>query len=264
VVGAILAAMSERDGYPQGVPCWTDLSTSDVAAAREFYGGLFGWEWDIGPAEFGHYSTALIRGRKVAAVAERMSDEQPVVWTTYFAVDDIDKFAAAVPEAGGTVLMQHDIGDQGRMGVAVDPAGAAFGVWQAAAHRGAELVNEPGTVVWNELVSPDLDSAAGFYPAVLGVSLEDMDTGGNGVYKLVKVDGRTVGGAMPLLPEMGPLPPHWGLYFEVADAAATVSQVRSLGGTVLGDVQETPQGPMAMFLDPQGAPFAVIASGSTE
>jgi predicted enzyme related to lactoylglutathione lyase len=66
------------------------------------------------------------------------------------------------------------------------------------------------------------------------------------------------------MPGMGDLPPHWGIYFEVADTDASVKQALDLGARVLSPVQQTPQGPMATLADPQGAPFAVIASGSTE
>jgi uncharacterized protein len=258
--------MSERNGYPQGTPCWADLASSDVEGSRAFYGALFGWDWDVVGPEFGDYSTGLLRGKKVAAVASRMDDSQPVAWTTYLAVDDADKWAAAVPEAGGTVAMPPmEIPTQGRLAIAADPSGAFFGVWEAAEHRGSELVNEPGTIVWNELISPDLDGAAAFYGSTLGVTLADMDTGDSGmVYKLVQVDGRTVGGAMPPMPGMENIPPHWGIYFEVADADAAVARAQELGGQVLSPVTPSPQGPMATLLDPQGGTFAIIASGSTE
>jgi uncharacterized protein len=261
--------MSERNGYPQGTPCWADLASSDVAGSREFYGALFGWEWDVVGPEFGDYSTGLLRGKKVAAVASRMDDSQPVAWTTYLAVDDADKWAAAVPEAGGKVAMAPmEIPGQGRFGIGADPTGAFFGVWEAAAHRGSELVNEPGTIVWNELLTPDLDAAAAFYESTLGIRFEDMDGAGADesmpVYKLLKVGGRTVGGAMPPMPGMEGLPPHWGIYFEVADADATLARAQELGAQVLSPVTATPQGPMASFLDPQGGAFSIIASGSTE
>jgi uncharacterized protein len=261
--------MSERDGYRQGTPCWADLATSDVEAARAFYGGLFGWEWEVAGPEFGNYSTGRLRGKRVAAVASRMEDSQPVAWTTYLAVDDADKWAAAVPEAGGTVAMAPmDIPGQGRFGIGADPTGAFFGVWQAAAHRGSELVNEPSTVVWNELVTPDVDAAGRFYEATLGVVFTAMEPAQPDEsmpdYKLLQVGGRTVGGAMPPMPGMEGLPPHWGIYFEVADADATLARAQELGARALSPVTPTPQGPMVSFLDPQGGPFAVIASGSTE
>jgi uncharacterized protein len=250
--------MSERDGYPQGVPCWTDLSTSDVEGARAFYGSLFGWEWEVTGPEFGNYSTARLSGKRVAAVASRMDDSQPVAWTTYLAVDDIDAVAAAVPAAGGTWVMQHDIGEQGRMGIGVDPAGAVFGVWQAAAHRGAELVNEPGTLVWHELVSADLPAAQAFYTAVLGVGWGSEEMAPGVPYGLLQVGGRSVGGAT------GGVPPHWAVYVEVADTDATAARIVELGGRELTPVAPSPQGPFGTFADPQGGAFAIIASGAAD
>jgi predicted enzyme related to lactoylglutathione lyase len=257
--------MSERNGYPQGVPCWADLASSDVAGARAFYGGLFGWEWDVVGPEFGDYSTGLLGGKKVAAVASRMDENQPVVWTTYLAVDDADKWAAAVPEAGGSVVIPPmEIPGQGRMSIAADPTGAFFGTWEAAGHRGSEVVNEPGTVVWNELVTPDPEAARAFYSATLGVGWGSVDMPDGSAYALLQVDGRTVGGALAPMPGMEGLPPHWGVYFEVADVEATLARVQELGGTALTGVIPTPQGPMVSFLDPQGGAFSVIASGSQE
>jgi uncharacterized protein len=260
--------MSERNGYPQGTPCWADIWTDDPEGGRAFYAGLFGWEWEVSPdPAFGGYSIALLRGKRVVGLSPKMDPSQPTAWVTYLAVDDADAFAAAVPGAGGTVVgPPMGIADQGRMALATDPAGAFFGVWQQATHRGSELVDEPGTVVWNELVAPDIDKDGEFYRATLGLGLEDMagTDPSMPVYKLFKVDGRTVGGAMPPIPEMGDLPPHWGIYFEVADADDAVARAQDLGARVLSPVQPTPQGPMATLADPQGGAFAVIASGSTE
>jgi predicted enzyme related to lactoylglutathione lyase len=260
--------MSERNGYPQGTPCWADVSTSDPEAARAFYAGLFGWDWEVNsdPA-FGGYSIALLRGKRVVGLGPAMDPSQPTAWVTYLAVDDADAFAAAVPQAGGVLVSPVvPIADQGRMAVAADPAGAVFGVWQQQLHRGSELVNEPGTVVWNELVAPDIDKEAEFYRATLGISFEDMDGSDPSmpVYKLLKVGGRTAGGAMPPMPGMAEMPPHWGIYFEVADTDAAVARAQELGATVLSPVTPTPQGPMATLADPQGGAFALIASGSTE
>jgi predicted enzyme related to lactoylglutathione lyase len=253
--------MSERNGYPQGTPCWADVWTDDLEGGRAFYGALFGWDWEVNSdLGFGGYSIATLRGKRVVGLSSKMGSDQPTAWVTYFAVDDADAFAAAVPGAGGTVVAPPmDIADQGRMALATDPAGAFFGVWQQAVHRGSELVDEPGTPVWNELVAPDIDKAGEFYRATLGIGFEDMAGSDPSmpVYKLLKADGRTVGGAMPPMPEMGDLPPHWGIYFEVTDADDAVSRAQDLGAQVLSPVQST-------LADPQGGAFAIIASGSTE
>ena len=255
--------MSERERYPQGVPSWADLATSDLEGARAFYGRLFGWEWDIAGPEFMHYSQALLRGKRVVGIGPRMDDTQPVAWTTYLAVDDADKVVESIPAAGGTVLVPPtEIPGSGRMAIAADPTGAVFGMWEAAAHTGSELVNEPGAVVWNELVSPDLATAQAFYSAALGVDWDEEEMAPGEKYGLLRVGGRTVGGATPAQIGGEGLPPHWGIYFEVADADATVATAQELGAQVALPVTPTPQGPMATLIDPQGGAFSIIASGS--
>ena len=97
--------MPERDGYIPGVPCWVDTSQPDPEAARDFYGGLFGWEFeDVLPRESGgKYFIARLRGGDVAAVGS-IPEALPSVatWNTYIWVDSADETAAKVREAGGT------------------------------------------------------------------------------------------------------------------------------------------------------------------
>ena len=45
----------EVEDYEDGVPSWIDLGADDVAVARKFYGGLFGWNVPEGPPEAGGY-----------------------------------------------------------------------------------------------------------------------------------------------------------------------------------------------------------------
>jgi uncharacterized protein len=140
--------------WPAGTPCWIDLAVPDVAAAKEFYGTVFGWSFlDTGP-EFGHYQICQVDGRAAAAIGPLMAEGQHSAWTTYLASDDVDNTAKLITENGGTVLVEPlDIADNGRMCIALDAAGAAFGVWQAAGTIGVEVYNEPGALVWNDAAS---------------------------------------------------------------------------------------------------------------
>ena len=65
---------------------------------------------------------------------------------------------------------------------------------------------------------------------------------------------------MPM-PEAVPaeVPAHWGIYFGVADCAATAAKASELSATVLVPPQAIPVGTFAVLLDPQGAAFRVIA-----
>ena len=153
--------MPERTSYAQGTPNWVDLQTTDQDAAKAFYAGLFGWTYDDQPmAEGPVYSMAMLGGHQVAAIApqppEMAAAGAPPMWNTYIAVDSVDDAAAKVEAAGGKVAMApFDVMDAGRMAFVMDPGGAAVALWQANQHIGATLVNEPGAVTWNELITAD-------------------------------------------------------------------------------------------------------------
>jgi predicted enzyme related to lactoylglutathione lyase len=263
------ADMTERTSYLEGTPSWVDLMTSDPGGARAFYGGLFGWEFDINPdPTTGHYTTCRLRGKRVAGMGgEPAPAGMPTVWITYFAVDDADKTAERIAEHGGKVQMAPmDVLDMGRWAMAADPSGASFGLWQARRHIGAELVNEPGTLTWNELNTRDLDAATAFYGDVFGLRWEDYGSAGDGPpYKVAYTSAGSVAGATVIGPDTPTqVPAYWGVYFWVEDAEASAAKATELGGTLLAPVFDSPQGPIAAVRDPHGATFAVIASGQAQ
>jgi uncharacterized protein len=251
--------MPEITEYKPGTPTWVDLGTSDVAAAANFYSNLFGWEaQDLGP-DAGHYTMFTLRGKYVAAVGPLQNPQQPVAWSTYLATDDADATARKVKEAGGTVLMEpFDVFTSGRMGVFLDPTGAAVLAWQPRDHKGAQLGNEPNTWGWSELHTRNVEKARAFYKAAFGLDsepFEGMD------YFVFSVDGRGVGGLMSMEDMPQDVPPHWLTYFGVEDTDAAVKQVGELGGSTMVPPTDIPNvGRFAVVSDPQGGTFAVIKS----
>jgi len=252
--------MPTRDSYAQGTPNWVDLQTTDQAAAKAFYTGVFGWSYDDQPMEGDAvYSMAKIGDENVAAIApqspELAAAGAPPMWNTYLAVDSADEAVAKVGPAGGTVAMEpFDVMDAGRMAFVLDPSGAPVALWQAGQHIGSTLVNEPGTVVWNELIT-DNPAAVTFYEQVLGVTTTTVDMGGD-KYTMFQVGGKEVGGTTP--PQMAGVPNHWHVYFAVADADASTAKVTELGGSVVVPPFDTPIGKMAVVADPQGAVFSLF------
>src|SRR3954471_15206312 len=159
--------MAERDGYIPGVPCWIDTSQPNPEAAVDFYSGLFGWAFEnvMPPDSPGKYFSAKLDGGSVAAVGS-IPEGAPAVamWNTYIWVDDADETASKVREAGGSVVMEpFDIMDAGRMAVFADPEGAVFCVWKAKQHRGAQVVNDPGSLNFNGVATRDPEGAKAFY-----------------------------------------------------------------------------------------------------
>jgi hypothetical protein len=249
----------EMTEYAEGLPSWVDLSSPDPAEAAAFYGALFGWDCPEGPAEAGGYRVCTLKGRNVAGIGPQMSPGPPS-WNTYVNTADADAVAGRAKSAGGQVLAEpFDVMDAGRMAFIADPTGAVIGLWQPGQHRGAGLVNEPGTWGWSELLTTDVDACAAFYTAVFGWGTVRNPPDGPLQYVEWTVDGRSVSGMMPKPAEMpAGIPPSWGVYFGVEDTDAVVARIGELGGTVVRPPADIEPGRFAVVADPGGAAFSIL------
>jgi uncharacterized protein len=252
--------MVTRDtAWVPGTPCWVDLSVDSVEKATAFYGALFGWQVDIAPdPEFGGHGNFTKDGRDVAGVGPNQQPGQPPVWTTYLSSDDVAQTATKIKSAGGQILADvMEVGPFGKMIIAQDQAGAAFGVWESGQHTGMRLANEPGSVTWNENMTQDWDGNKKFYAEVYGYEFGDM--GEEFSYAIINLNGAPVAGIGKA--PAGDAPPAWVTYFAVSDTDATVAKVKELGGKVVKEAFDSPQGRIAALADDQGAVFAVIGIG---
>jgi predicted enzyme related to lactoylglutathione lyase len=255
--------MSEKTSYADGVPCWTDVTSTDIAATKAFYEGLFGWKLDDMGTESGNYVMCSLRSKPVAALSPRMDgDPAPPHWNTYLKCDDVDATVAKVRAAGGMVAIEPmDVFEAGRMAFAADPTGAFFGLWQPRAHIGAMIVNEPGGYQWAELRTRDVDAALAFYTAVFGFDVASTDMG-DMVYHGLRVKGEdeSMAGVMPMPDQMFPpdVPAHWAVYFGIADIDAGSARVKELGGNQLMEPVTLEFGRFAAYTDSNGAAFSLF------
>ena len=144
------------------------------------------------------------------------------------------------------------------MAVVQDPTGAVFALWQAKEHKGAGIYNGPGLFCWNELGTTDTQKAGEFYSNVFGWTREGFSASPI-EYTMFKNGDRGAGGMYKITPEMGPIPPHWLVYFAVDDCDAKVQKATELGARVMKPADDIPSvGRFAILLDPQGAAFAII------
>ena len=251
--------MSRIDSpQPLGTPTWIDLGIPDLDRAMEFYGAVFGWDFEVGPEETGRYTMCRRDGRAVAAI---MPNQDPAAsdfwWQVYLATDDCDATAKRVTDAGGTLVQPpDDVMEQGRMAIAIDPVGAQFGLWQAGTFVGAGLVDQLGALLRNDLVTPTPEPARGFYAAVFDFTLDgNPDLPGLDFTFLRRPDGHEIGGIVGVPSAAAS---SWGTLFEVADTDAAVASARAAGGTAT-DPQDFPYGRTAQITDPFGAVFDVGA-----
>lgn len=255
--------MARFEKYTQGTPSYVELATPDQEAAKAFYGPLFGWELeDVPMGDMGTYVAVSKDGAAVAGITGMPPGvgDHPAWWAVYLTVDDVDATTAKVAAAGGRVDAEpFDVFDMGRMSAIADPTGARVNLWQAGTSIGTEIANEPGTPIWNEVLTTDVAAATRFYTEVLGVGWEDMPMEGGATYTCLMVDGRPVGGAMALTEDMEGVPPHWNVNFNVTSVDDTLVQVGELGGTVVAPAFDVPTvGRLAVVADPQGAMLTLM------
>ena len=256
--------MPTRTEYAHGEFSWANLGTTDVAAAKRFYGSLFGWQFDDMPAGPGMTYTMCRLGDHSAAGLFALEQMQvrgvPPHWMPFINVRNADDIATKVTRGGGKVLMgPDDVLDVGRSAGLADPTGARVAIWEAKKHRGAGVINEPGAMCWNELMTPDVDAAGTFYRATFDWTADVIDMGAGSTYTIFKAGTTQIGGMMARPPQMKDVPPHWLTYFAVTDCDAAAAQVGKLGGKVLRPPDDIPDiGRFAVCQDGQGAVFAVF------
>lgn len=257
-----MTAMNEN---PEGTFAWVDLGTSDLEKAKAFYGALFGWTMEVEGQQCEECPYAMIRlDGKLVGGAYTLCEEQhkmnvPPHWMSYLAVRDAAATTARAEAQGGKVLVGvTDIFDMGKMALLQDPQGAVFALWQGAALPGVEVRDEDNTFCWQELNVKDPEAVLPFYQAVAGwaVQKHDMPTG---AYHVFQAGETVVAGAMAIDPAWGDVPPHWAVYFMVADIQDAVEKAKSLGATVhLAPLAVEGVGSIACLADPQGAVFSLI------
>ncbi|MGW9326350.1 VOC family protein [Streptomyces koyangensis] len=262
VRGQTVDPRTEREGRPErpvpGTPCWVSLMADDLAASKEFYGRLFGWEFLPGPEQLGPYARALLDGQVVAGIGRMpVGQAPPVAWTPYLAADDVDETASTVRHCGGTVgVGPLDAEEAGRLALATDPSGAIFGIWQGREHRGAAVEGVPGSVLWNELVTRDTAGVLPFYRAVFGFEAEREEAADDAATLLLgERPAASVLGVGQALGELGAA--HWHTHFAVDDPDEAVNRVIELGGRVQRPPRDGTHGRTATVADPSGAVFTV-------
>ena len=269
--------------YPPGVPCWVEVEPLDPNAAKDFYGGLFGWTFAnaMPPDAPDYYLIAQLEGQDVAGIG-MPPDEFGPYWHTYIVVDDADVAAAAVEVAGGGVLTPPppEPGPGGRAAAVADPQGAAFRLWQPGRRLGAQVVNAPNAWNFSNLHTPDPSAARPFYAEVFGWEFDGSDVGSGDVGLMVRQPGygdhlaatadpeirrrQAAVGAPPafadaiawIVPVHAELP-YWEVTFRVADRDEALASVERLGGQVVSVPPDTAWSRTARVGDPDGAVFSI-------
>lgn len=247
---------------------WYELMTSDQAAAEKFYRAVVGWEMADAGQPGMRYTILSAGGRGVGGLmalpAEACAAGAKPGWMGYIAVADTDAVAKRITASGGKVLRDpDDIPNVGRFAVVTDPGGAAF-MLLTPLPREEQMQpvepNTPGHIGWHELYAANGQEAAfAFYAAQFGwTTLDTLDMGPMGKYRIFGADGLSFGGMMDK-PTNVPAS-AWAFYINVDGIDAAVDRIKANDGQVLMGPHEVPGGSwIVQAFDPQGASFALVS-----
>jgi len=244
--------------YLPGKFVWFEHMSSDVPKARKFYEQLFAWHTEVMPMGDKRYSMIHNGDEGIGGYTESPAGV-PNHWIGYVSVPDVDQTHAAALAAGAKQLMAPtDFGPVGRGSAIKDPTGAPFCLWKSKdGDRPDAAQPVVGNWCWNELWTPDEQTALAFYEKVIGYTHDTMDMGEQGTYYMLKKDGISRAGLMRSVePKAKPM---WLPYVAVDDCDASAAKATSLGGQVVYAPHDIPNvGRFSVLVDPLGAAVAII------
>jgi len=241
---------------------WGDLVTSDVAAAADFYGKVFGWTFETygGEDDRDTYTLALADGLPIGGLVfdqRAMKGDVPSArWIGLISVADVHAAANAVTQGGGKVVVKPTmLGERGETAVFQDPEGTLFGVVRSTNGDPADYVGDLNEWVWIDLWTADVDQATKFYGAVAGYTALPLEQEGlrSGAHL---VSGNYVRAGVMQKQDAG-VSAVWLPYLRVADAKAATEMARAAGGKVVREPVNLGRAIVAILADPTGAPVGI-------
>lgn len=241
--------------------CWINLLTPEPDAARTFFSKLLGWTFKELPGDMG--SAIQVGGKDVGGLFDLHDPKTPKGTPpgigVMVKVANADATVKRIKKLGGRAEPAFDVMDQGRMAVCFDPNGAAFDLWQPM--KSAGMLVDPthhGAPSWFETTTTDVGRATKFYTELFGWTAEAMEMPGF-TYTSFKLGESWLAGMMPMMPEMGEVPPHWAVYFTVKDVDATEAAAAKLGANICVPANDIPGvGRFCGIISPQGVMFYVM------
>jgi predicted enzyme related to lactoylglutathione lyase len=242
---------------------FVELVTPDIAAAKQFYAGLFGWTFRDIQAGGTSYAEVFLDSRPIVGMIHKnvpAGEHRQPAWLSFFAVSDVAAANKVALQNGAKVLFEpHNIPDRGTEAVFADPQGAVFAVLASSSGDPNDVLAAPGEWIWSSLITKDPDSDAAFYQKLFNYEVFELPSGTSGQHLLLASDDYARA-SVNILPANRPAAhPHWLNYVHVEDAVLITKKVVALGGRVLVEPRVDRQGgKVAVVVDPQGAPFGLL------
>jgi len=271
ICGALLTGCASTPRWPAITPepaaqpmpgrwVWAELFTADAAAAKRFYGDVFGWQFEsLGVGRHG-YSLVRADGQPIAGILQKEPKAEATTagrWLGLLSVADVDRAAELASAAGGKVLLApRDLAGRGRVAILADPEGARFGVLRAEGGDPPDVFPAYDTWGWRELWARDAGAMAAFYRPLADYKVAPQPKADGIVEYHLVAAGYPRAGILQV--DAADLPSAWLPYIRVRDLHETLGRVEQAGGELL--VAPDPgirQGRVAVIRDPLGAALGI-------
>lgn len=252
-----------------GKVIFVELVTPDLAAAKQFYAGLFGWTFHDIQAGGRAYAEASLDGRPVAGLVHKdvpAGEHRQPAWLSFIAVRDVDAAKEIALQHGAKVLFEpHSVPNRGREAVFADPQGAIFAVLASSSGDPPDVLAAPGEWIWSSLITRDPDTDAAFYQMLFDYEVFDLPADGGAQHLMLASDNYARASANALPANRPNTHPHWLNYVRVDDAVKMTARLVALGGRVLVEPRvDRHGGKVAVVADPLGARFGLLEWPDTE
>ena len=252
-----------------GKVIWVDLVTPDLASAKRFYSGLFGWTFrDIHGGET-DYAVAFLDGQPVGGLLHRLvppGEHRQPAWLAFIAVRDVDAAKRTALAHGAKVVVEpRSYPQRGRQAVFADPEGAVFAVLASSSGDPPDFLAAPGEWIWSSLHAANPDTAAAFYQTLFGYDVFDLPSDDGLEHVILSTDDYARASVNALPSDSSRRHPHWLNFVRVVDAVGVAAKAVALGGRVLVEPHiDRHGGKVAVVADPTGAPFGLMEWSDTD
>jgi predicted enzyme related to lactoylglutathione lyase len=252
-----------------GKVIFTELVTPDLAAAKQFYGGLFGWTFRDIQSGNTEYAAASLDDHPVAGLIHKefsTGERGQPAWLSFIAVRDVDATKNMAVQHGAKVLFApHTLPGRGRQAVLADPQGAVFAVLASSSGDPPDVLAEPGEWIWSSLITRDPDAGAAFYQTLFDYEVFDLPADEGAQHLLLATDNYARASANSWPANKPNIHPHWLNYVRVEDADKAAAKAVALGGRILVEPRiDRHGGKVAVIADPAGAAFGLLEWPDTE
>ena len=252
-----------------GKVIFEQLVTTDLAGAKRFYTGLFGWTFQDVPGIKFPYAMAYVGARPVAGIVQRevpASEHRQPAWLSFFSVPDVDAAVRVAVDHGAKVLVAaHNVANRGRQALLTDPQGAVFAVLASTSGDPPDAIPPSGNWIWRALLTTDPAADADFYHAMFGFEAFPMSSVAGGSQLLFASENYARASANPLPGNRANRHPHWLNFVRVESAAQSGAKAGARGGRVLVTPRMDRHGGMtAVVADPAGAPVGLFEWSNTD